>query len=151
MLKGIYTFEAMPIVCVAKHDDGARTPAFEAPSGSDRMLIRLKLAAFDRKPDPSPPRSSAEDDEAREADFRRLIVGSWAMTDSRGTLTIIFSKEGTFRGSRVYSQAGRTIFGVASDSASGPGPSATAPLRHMSRRPPLAIWLVTAFPATSSR
>jgi uncharacterized protein (TIGR03067 family) len=120
VLKGIYTFEGDALsVCVAKHEDGARPTAFEAPSGSDRMLIRLKLAAFDQKPDPSPPPSSAEDDEAREAKIRRQIVGSWAMTDSRGTLTMVFFKEGTFRGSRVYSQAGRTIFGVAADSASG--------------------------------
>ena len=122
VLKGIYTFEGDALsVCVAKHEDGARPTAFEAPRGSDRMLIRLKLAASDRKPAPSasPPPSSAEDDEAREANIRRLIVGSWAMTDSRGTLTIIFFKEGTFRGSRVYSQSAKTIFGAAADSASG--------------------------------
>ena len=41
------------------------------------------------------------------------------MTDSRGTLTIIFFKEGTFRGGRVYSRSAKTIFGTAADSASG--------------------------------
>ena len=41
------------------------------------------------------------------------------MTDSRGTLTIIFFKDGTFRGSRVYSRSARTIFGDATDSATG--------------------------------
>ena len=86
LLKGIYTFEGDALsVCLAKHEDGARPTAFEAPSGSDRMLIRLKLAASDQKPAfPRPPPSSAEDDKAREADIRRQIVGTWAMTDSRG-------------------------------------------------------------------
>ena len=54
VLKGIYTFEGDALsVCVAKHEDGARPTVFEAPRGSDRMLIRLKLAASDRKPAPS--------------------------------------------------------------------------------------------------
>ena len=122
VLKGIYTFEGDALsVCVAKHEDGARPTAFEAPSGSDRMLIRLKLAASDRKPAPSapPPPSSAEGDEAREANIRNLIVGSWAMTDPRGTLTIVFHQDGTFSGTRVYSKSAKTMFGPASDSANG--------------------------------
>ena len=122
LLKGIYTFEGDALsICVAKHEDGARPTAFEAPSGSDRMLIRLKLAASDRKPAPSaPPRpSSAESDEAREARIRRRIVGSWAMTDARGTLTIVFHQGGTFSGTRVYSRSAKTMFGPDSDWAKG--------------------------------
>ena len=122
LLKGIYTFEGDALsVCLAKQEDGARPTAFEAPSGSNRMLIQLKLAASDPKPvaSASPPPSAAEHDEARDANIRRQIVGSWAMTDSRGTLTIVFFKEGTFRGSRVYSQSAKAIFGATGDSASG--------------------------------
>ena len=57
LLKGIYTFEGDALsVCVAKHEDGARPTAFEAASGSDRMLFRLKLAASDHTPAfPRPP------------------------------------------------------------------------------------------------
>jgi uncharacterized protein (TIGR03067 family) len=122
VLKGIYTFEGDALsVCVAKHEDGARPTAFDAPSGSDRMLIRLKLAASDQKPAPSapPPPSSAESDEAREARIRRLIVGSWAMTDRRGTLTIAFDQGGTFSGKRVYSKSAKTMFGPVDDWAKG--------------------------------
>ena len=84
VLKGIYTFEGDALsVCVAKHEDGARPTAFEAPRGSDRMLIRLKLAASDQKPAPSvsPPPLSAEDDEAREAKIRRQ--NCWHLGDDR--------------------------------------------------------------------
>jgi uncharacterized protein (TIGR03067 family) len=121
-LKGIYAFEGDALsVCLAKHEDGVRPTAFEAPSGSDRILIRLKLAASDQKPAPSapPPRSSAESDQAREARIRRLIVGSWAMTDARGTLTIAFHQGGTFSGKRVYSKSARTMFGADDDWAKG--------------------------------
>jgi len=122
VLKGIYTFQGEALsVCLAKHEDGARPTAFEAPSGSDRVLIRLKLSPPDLRPASSapPPPSSAESDEAREARIRRLIVGSWAMADARGTLTIVFHQGGTFSGTRVYSKSARKLFGAADDWAKG--------------------------------
>ena len=120
VLKGIYTFEGNTLsVCVAKHEDGARPTAFEAPRGSDRMLIRLRLAASDRKPAPSasPPPSSAEDNEAREANIH---TNCWLLGHDRspGTLTIIFLKKARPPDACLFPSA-KTIFGAAADSASG--------------------------------
>ena len=121
VLKGIYTFEGDALsVCVAKHEDGARPRrsrprAVPTACSSDSSWRHPTEAG----PFRAPPSSSAESDEAREARIRRLIVGSWAMTDPRGTLTIVFHQGGTFSGTRVYSRSAKTMLGPAYDWAKG--------------------------------
>jgi hypothetical protein len=41
------------------------------------------------------------------------------MSDSRGTLTIVFDREGTFSGTRAYSKSAKTMLGPDSDWAKG--------------------------------
>ena len=56
VLKGIYTFEGdRLLVCVAKQEDDPRPTAFEASSGSDRILYRLKMV----KDEPAPAAAQA--------------------------------------------------------------------------------------------
>lgn len=46
VLKGIFKFEDDDlIICLARHENGARPDAFVSPVGSDRLLFRLRLPA----------------------------------------------------------------------------------------------------------
>jgi uncharacterized protein (TIGR03067 family) len=131
VLKGIYVFDYDKLtVCLAKNEDGVRPDSFEAPGGSGRMLFRLQLAKDDLpttatsyQPEPAPraePRTSAES-EAREFDtkVRRLVTGSWAMTDGKGNMTAVFQPNGDFVATRTWARGSKRIFGPPSDSSRG--------------------------------
>ena len=52
--------------------------------------------------------------------MRRLVVGSWTTTDTKGTLTAVFHPDGQFAASRNWSRTGKRLFGPPTDSSSGP-------------------------------
>lgn len=104
LLHGIYRFDGDTLtICVNKRE-GLPTPdRFDAPSGSHRVLYRLKMAppietkAVATTPPPSPEQEAA----ARRAKVRQLLVGSWMYTDSKGTVTTVLNSDGTFTSTRV--------------------------------------------------
>jgi hypothetical protein len=48
-----------------------------------------------------------------------MITGSWASTDPKGNLTVVFQDNSTFVATRVWSKSAKKLFGPASDSANG--------------------------------
>jgi uncharacterized protein (TIGR03067 family) len=145
LLKGIFRFEGERLtICLSKHEETARPTRFEAPAGSDHMLIELRLATLAEPsrsaasapkvvtasetrpfaaPAPAPaaaltpaPAASVTD---REATIRRMLKGSWASTDPKGDLTVVFQDNSTFVATRVWSKSSRRLFGPASDSSNG--------------------------------
>ena len=55
VLKGIYQFNGDQLVlCLAKRDDDDRPTVFDAPTGSNDLLFRLKMATSEPAPEPEP-------------------------------------------------------------------------------------------------
>ncbi|MDX2036971.1 MAG: TIGR03067 domain-containing protein [Isosphaeraceae bacterium] len=139
ILKGIYRFDGDRLdLCLAKVEEGARPDTFDAPGGSGRILMRLRLSpetepkpipVSETKPvaqtkpapaaTPAPVTSPEEEERKREASIRRMLTGSWTMTDTKGTLTSVFQPDGTFVATRVWSRSGKRLFGPPSDSSNG--------------------------------
>ncbi|APW62673.1 TIGR03067 domain-containing protein [Paludisphaera borealis] len=121
ILKGIYTFEGdQLVVCTTKSEDEPRPMVFEAPVGSRRVLYTLKTV----KPEPAaarpaaPPQPTPEEQaRLREQKIRDMIVGSWSMTDSRGSLVTVFRADGTFSSTRTLSR--KRLFEPGSKSFNG--------------------------------
>lgn len=107
-LKGIYRFDGDRLeICVAKHFDGERPTEFQAPAGSGNRLIRLKMVAPSRPRVPVTLKTPAP---SREDQVRQALVGSWSYTDSKGTLTVVLQKDGTFVGTRIWTKALKRLF-----------------------------------------
>ncbi len=115
VLKGIYTFDGdRLLVCVGKTEDDPRPTAFEAPSGSDQMLYRLKMvkesstpalpAAKPQAPAAPPQPSAAELDRRKEQQIREMLVGSWSMTDKKGNFVAVFRPDGLFASTRTFAK-----------------------------------------------
>jgi len=115
VLKGIYTFEGdRLLVCVAKTEDDPRPTTFEASSGSDRMLYRLKMVKDDpapaqppvkvQAPKPAPQPTAEELARRREQQIRELLVGSWSMTDKKGNFVAVFRPDGSFTSTRTFAK-----------------------------------------------
>lgn len=119
VLKGIYAFDGDRLLfCVAKTEDDPRPTTFEASSGSDRMLYRLKMVKDDPAPAPAPERSpvkvqpprpapqpSAEELAwRREQQIREMLVGSWSMTDKKGNFVAVFRPDGSFTSTRTFAK-----------------------------------------------
>ena len=115
VLKGIYSFDGDRLLfCVAKTEDDPRPTTFEAASGSDRMLYRLKMvketsaaakpAAQAQAPSAPPQPSAAELDRRRELQIRELLVGSWTMTDKKGNFVAVFRPDGSFTTTRTFAK-----------------------------------------------
>jgi uncharacterized protein (TIGR03067 family) len=143
VLKGIYTFEGDKLtICVAKNDDDERPVSFDAPGGSDRLLVSMQLAKDDppslgnsgsfivnseSKPSPSPSPlpapvpapSPAEEARLFDAKIRGMIVGAWSLTDAWGNLTTVFQPDGTFVSTRTWARGRRRLFGPPSDTSNG--------------------------------
>lgn len=122
ILKGVYRFEDdRLIVCAAKAETDSRPTVFEAPAGSRRVLYTLQMI----KPEPTsanrpaPPAEPSADELARrrEQKIRDMIVGSWTMTDPKGTLVTVFHADGTFRSTRTLAR--KRLFEPATKSFSG--------------------------------
>jgi len=139
VLKGIYHFQGDNLlICLNKSEDDPRPEQFEAPAGSDRMLIHLTLSTEDPparpvqnastrsqtkeikeaedapQPAPTPTRT-----ESINAQVLRLIPGSWTTTDNRGTLTVVFQPDGSFVATRNWGRGERRLFGPPSDTSNG--------------------------------
>jgi uncharacterized protein (TIGR03067 family) len=115
VLKGIYSFDGDRLLfCVAKTEDDPRPTAFEASSGSNRMLYRMKMVHDDPTPAQSPvkeqatrpaPEPSAKELAARrEQQIREMLVGSWSMTDKKGQFVAVFRADGTFASTRTFAK-----------------------------------------------
>ncbi|SIO07214.1 uncharacterized domain TIGR03067 protein [Singulisphaera sp. GP187] len=104
LLHGIYRFDGdLLTICLNKRE-GLPTPdQFDAPSGSYRVLYRLKMAppieqvTAAATPPPSPTDEAAEQREK----VRKLLVGSWRYTDGKGTVTTVIRADGSFVFTRV--------------------------------------------------
>jgi uncharacterized protein (TIGR03067 family) len=139
VLKGIYTFEGDKLtLCVAKNDDDERPTRFDAPGGSDRLLVSMQLAKDDppslgnnasllgdpeNRPlptaSPVPAPSPAEEARQLDAKVRRMIQGAWSLTDSLGNLTTVFQPDGSFVSTRTWARGRRRLFGPPSDTSNG--------------------------------
>ncbi len=128
VLKAIYRFEGDEFLfCVAKTEDDARPTTFEAPSGSDRMLYRLKMVKRDpaqarqeaaaQAPAPAPQPSAEQLTRRREQQIRDMLVGSWSMTDRKGNLVAVFRPDGTFTSTRTFAK--RRLFEPDTTTSSG--------------------------------
>jgi len=115
VLKGIYSFDGDRLIfCVAKTEDDPRPTTFEASSGSDRMLYRLKMVKDDpapaqppvkaQAPQPAPQPSAEELARRREQQIRQMLVGSWSMTDKKGNFVAVFRADGTFTSTRTFAK-----------------------------------------------
>lgn len=108
VLKGIYAFSGDELrLCVAKSEDMPRPSEFEAPRGSNQMLYRLKMGRPDppRVEEPKPQAPSAEElERRREQRIHDLVVGSWTMNDSKGSLLTVFRSDGTFTATRTFAR-----------------------------------------------
>jgi uncharacterized protein (TIGR03067 family) len=108
VLKGIYTFSGDELkLCIAKSEDMPRPTAFEAASGSNQMIYRLKMGRSDPQPvaEPKPqPPSPAELEQRREQRIHDLVVGSWSLNDKKGTLVTVFRTDGSFTATRTFAR-----------------------------------------------
>ncbi|WP_165067593.1 TIGR03067 domain-containing protein [Paludisphaera rhizosphaerae] len=136
ILKGIYMFDQdRLIVCSAKEEEQARPSTFEAPTGSRHVLYTFRLARTEavpvatstpapapapapepkpvREPEPTP----AELKAMREEQIREMLVGSWTITDSKGTLVMVVRSDGSFSSTRTVARP--RLFQPASVSSGG--------------------------------
>jgi uncharacterized protein (TIGR03067 family) len=136
--KGIFRFEGERLtICLAKSEKTPRPTSFDAPGGSDRILFHLRLAPLATTPAPAPRVVAASETKpiaapapapapapvattiSRDEQIRKLLGGSWASTDPKGNLTVVFQDNSTFVATRVWSKGSRRLFGPASDSSNG--------------------------------
>jgi uncharacterized protein (TIGR03067 family) len=119
VLKGIYRFNGDElVVCLAKRDGDDRPTAFDAPTGSNDMLFRLKMAVTAaattpqpapvaaRRPAPKPVDTEREKDEQ----IRQRLVGAWSLNDFQGNLTLVFRTDGTFSATRTWRSGLKRLF-----------------------------------------
>lgn len=138
VLKGIYRFDGDELVlCLAKHEDGARPTEFDAPSGSDRVLFRLAVAKSGSRaktesrpaavaPRPTTTTAAAVSNSTstpaaadakrrdrgrdRDQEVRDMLAGSWTYADRRGTVTLVLRPDGTFVATRTWAKAIKRLF-----------------------------------------
>ncbi|MFO0889585.1 MAG: TIGR03067 domain-containing protein [Isosphaeraceae bacterium] len=119
ILKGIYTFEGdRLVICVAKTEEAPRPVDFDASEGTRRILYRLRMLKDDPPPvkrvsttapapvvpQPPPQPSPEELARRREQQIRDLLVGSWSMTDKKGTFVAVFRPDGSFTSTRTMAK-----------------------------------------------
>lgn len=101
-MPGIYRVEGDELViCLHRGDDAVRPTAFEAPGGSENLLIRLKMASPAPSPEPAPP-SPEELRAEKDARVRGMLIGSWVTTDKDGTVTTVLRPDGTYISTRQW-------------------------------------------------
>jgi uncharacterized protein (TIGR03067 family) len=129
VLKGIYRFDGDNLkLCLAKNEEDDRPTDFAAPSGSERMLFDLKMAPASSKTNTSQtplPAPSPETVKARpmvvspDTQVRDRLIGSWSITDRKGTLTFVIRPDGTFTATRSWKRAVKRLFEGGNTSSSG--------------------------------
>lgn len=123
--RGIYKFEGDELwVCLNEAEDSERPTVFDAPPGSRNLLMRLRAidpmpASAAERPKPPPPPSPAELAREREANIRKMLVGSWTVTDSKGTLVTVLEPDGRFVSTRNWSRATKRLFFGKTTTSSG--------------------------------
>lgn len=108
LLHGIYRFDGDTLTICLNKREGLPTPdQFDAPDGSHRVLYRLKMVTptatattNSTSPPPSPTNEAAE----KANQVRKLLVGSWRYTDTKGTVTTVLQSDGSFVSTRVRSR-----------------------------------------------
>jgi uncharacterized protein (TIGR03067 family) len=107
VLKGIYVFNGDELnLCIAKTEDQRRPTAFEAPTGSNQMLYRLRMGRPDPAAEETNPRPPSPDEveRRREQRIHDLVLGSWTLSDRKGTLVTVFRPDGTFTATRTLAR-----------------------------------------------
>ena len=126
--KGIYKFNNNELwLCVNEYPDSVRPVAFEAPDGSNNMLVRLRLVedppvvkpVVATRPAPPPEPSAVEKARQREAQIRKMLVGSWSYVDAKGTLTLLLQSDGTVTATRYWAKAAKRLFDGATTTSRG--------------------------------
>jgi uncharacterized protein (TIGR03067 family) len=112
VLKGIYRFNGDELtLCLAKNDGDVRPTVFEAPTGSNDLLFRLKMAVTEPAPAArrpvSKPVDSAQD---KDEHIKQKIVGAWTLNDSQGNLTLVFRTDGSFVATRTWRSGLKRLF-----------------------------------------
>jgi uncharacterized protein (TIGR03067 family) len=116
VLKGIYQFNGdQLLLCVAKRDENERPTVFDAPTGSNDLLFRLKMATSDPAPEPvravtEPARKTVDSSTERDELIKQKIVGSWTLDDWQGNLTLVFRTDGTFVATRTWRSGLKRLF-----------------------------------------
>lgn len=113
---GIYKYDADELwICLNEAADSERPEAFEAPTGSKNMLIRLRPVepapapvAVEPKPVPQP--SPADIAREHEETIRKSLVGSWSITDHKGTLVTVLEPDGSFVATRTWARPSQRLF-----------------------------------------
>ncbi len=107
---GIYQFDDEKLViCLADPEEGERPTKFSAESGSKRMLMVLKrtseatTATSPAKPSTKPKPVQAQK-VLTDGDITKMLVGTWRLIDSAGTLFVTFHSNNTFSTVREYQE-----------------------------------------------
>ena len=111
ILKGIYMFEGDRLSSARRSPRRRSRPASSRPPAvRGRVLYTFKMV----KPEPAPTRTARpaappeptpeEQARLREQKIRDMLVGSWSMTDSRGSLVTVFRADGTFSSTRTMTR-----------------------------------------------
>lgn len=109
LMPGIYQLDGDELrICLHRGADGVRPTSFDAPAGSNNLLLRLRMvedeapaaeAPHEPKPEPpSPEQLKAE----REERIRNMLIGSWVTQDKDGTVTTVLRPDGTFITTRQW-------------------------------------------------
>jgi uncharacterized protein (TIGR03067 family) len=116
VLKGIYRFNGDQLVlCVAKRDEDDRPTVFDAHTGSNDLLFRLKMATSEaeREPKPAvtqPARKAVDSNNEKDDQIKQKMVGSWTLDDWQGNLTLVFRADGTFVATRTWRSGLKRLF-----------------------------------------
>jgi hypothetical protein len=120
--RGIYKYDADELwICLNESPDSERPTAFEAPAGSKNMLLRLRPVEHTPPPVvaepkpvsvpvPVPQPSPADLERQREDTIRKSLVGSWTVTDHKGTLVTVMEPDGAFVATRTWAKPSQRLF-----------------------------------------
>jgi uncharacterized protein (TIGR03067 family) len=123
--RGIYKYENDELyICLNEADESERPTDFAAPPGSKNLYVRLR--PVERPPvveavKPAPVQvapvqtvtvqpSPEELARQREERVRKSLVGSWTLTDQKGTLVTVLEPDGAFVATRTWKRATKRLF-----------------------------------------
>lgn len=134
-------------ICVRRRSDGSPPVEFAAPEGSHNLLLTLRMVPRAQaqptetssvQPDPKAAEAEArrrdledarrqaeaelearqqKQDDARDLQVRRMLVGSWTHADPQGSVTTVLYNDGTFSSTRRWAQAANQVFQGSTTSA----------------------------------
>lgn len=138
--RGIYKFEKDELwICLNQESESVRPTAFSAPDGSNNMFIRLKLVPAETTATPTPaaaptptvarsapsrpaaPPEPSREEKARQQEqlIKKMLLGSWTFTDSKGTLVLLLSADGTLTATRYWAKVAKRLFEGSSTTSRG--------------------------------